>query len=548
MLPFIPARQSRSTCLRQWLVTALALFCPVIALLAPASGAAQPVPAGQLEVLITDSLTGRPTPTRVRLTQRGRVVNALPAEAVAVMYGLWDHADGYGFQPDSAFYADGRFRLDLPPGEYILSLSKGLEYLERQHIVRVEAGRVLRLTCPLVRWIDMPGRGWYSADDHIHVRRSPREDPLLLRWLQAEDVHVGVLLRMGDFWETYYPQYAWGPKGVYREGNYLLTSGQEDPRTPELGHALGIGADDRVRYRDQYYYYDKVFDKLHELGGLTGYAHQGKTFHGYRGLTLDGLRGKVDVLELLQFCASADPLQTEHYYHLLDLGYRITAVAGSDFPWCGHDHDKGPPERTARIGNVRFYTYAGDSLSYAGWKAALAAGRTFVTSGPVLDLRVNGRMPGDLLPVRKGDVLRVTAHAYGHAARVPLGRLELVRHGRVIASATPGRKGQTAEHLSLSLQVPAGRGGWIAARSYGAAGQAAHTTPVYVSVDGGGFHNPNTVPNYLGLSEMYLRELEHELSHRHNEPDHQAWKYREGLEARIAEVRKIIAELREKLK
>jgi hypothetical protein len=47
---------------------------------------------------------------------------------------------------------------------------------------------------------------------------------------------------------------------------------------------------------------------------------------------------------------------------------------------------------------------------------------------------------------------------------------------------------------------------------------------------------------------MYLRELEHELAHRHNEPERQAWKYREGLEARIAEVRKIIAELREKLK
>jgi hypothetical protein len=185
----------------------------LVALLAPASGAAQPLPAGQLEVLITDSLTGQPTPARVRLTQRGRVVNALPAEAVAVMYGVWDHADGYGFQPDSAFYADGRFHLGLPPGEYTLSLSKGLEYLDQQRTVRVAAGTAQALTCRLARWIDMPARGWYSADDHIHVRRSPREDPLLLRWLQAEDVHVGVLLRMGDFWETYYPQYAWGPEG-----------------------------------------------------------------------------------------------------------------------------------------------------------------------------------------------------------------------------------------------------------------------------------------------------------------------------------------------
>ncbi len=112
---------------RRWAITCIAICWQLIALLVPASGAAQPVPAGQLEVMITDSLTGQPTPARVRLTQRGRVVPALPAEAVAVMYGLWDHADGYGFQPDSDFYADGRFRLSLPPGEYTLSLSKGLE-------------------------------------------------------------------------------------------------------------------------------------------------------------------------------------------------------------------------------------------------------------------------------------------------------------------------------------------------------------------------------------------------------------------------------------
>ncbi len=509
---------------------------------------AQPTSRGRLEIAILDSLTGKPTPVRVRITQDGRPASALPAEAVAVMYGVWDHADGYGFQPDSAFYVNGSFRLDLPPGEYTLSLSKGLEYLDQQHSLRVEAGKVLPATYRLVRWIDMPGRGWYSADDHIHIRRSPREDPLLMTWLQAEDIHVGVLLRMGDFWETYYPQYAWGDKGVYRDGNYLLTSGQEDPRTPELGHALGIGASDRVRYRNEYYYYDKVFDKLHELGGLTGYAHQGKTFHGYRGLTLDGLRGKVDMLELLQFCASADPLQTEHYYHLLDLGYRVTAVAGSDFPWCGHDHDKGPPERSARIGNVRFYTYTGGPLNYEGWKKGLAAGRTFVTSGPILDFKVNDHLPGDTVAVRKGKMLTVTAHAYGHASRVPLGGLELVSHGKVIGRVTPGGKGQTTAHLSLTVKVPARRGQWIAARSFGAAGQAAHTTPVYVSADGSGFHNPDTTPNYLGLSEMYLRELEHELDHRHNEPDHQAWRYREGLQARIDEVRKIIEELRKKLK
>lgn len=497
-----------------------------------------------------DSLSGEETPVRVRLTKGNQVVNALPSAAVAVMYGLWDHADGYGFQPDSAFYVSGTFALDLPAGQYQMVLTKGLEYLDQSHTIRIEAGQTFRQTCRMARWINMPAQGWYSADDHIHIRRSPREDSLLLDWIRAEDVHVGVLLRMGDFWETYYPQYAWGEKGIYQRGIHLLTSGQEDPRTPELGHALGLGASDKVRFPKEYYFYDKVFDQLHELGGLTGYAHQAETFHGYRGLTLDGLRGKVDVLELLQFCAAAEPLQTDHYYHLLDLGYPVTAVAGSDFPWCGKDHDHGPVERTAHIGNARFYSYLGGPLSYTRWKDALRAGHTFVTSGPILAFTVNQHFPGDRLNVRKGTTLSIRAEAYGHATQVQLQRLEIVGHGKVLASVQandkePSRnRTQSSANLSLELKLPVNGGIWLAARTYAGPGQAAHTTPIYVSVDGSGFSNPATMADYLQLSELYLQELEHAMEHATQEPEQQVWRYREGLQIRITEVRKIIAVLK----
>lgn len=523
------------------------LVCMVLALGGMQPVRSQQVTTGQLEITLLDT-TGQPTPVRVRLTQRGQVVNALPAEATALMYGLWDHPDGYGFQPDSAFYVNGYFRLALPPGDYILSLSKGLEYLDQQHRIHIEAGKLFRQTYRMKRWIHMPRRGWYSTDNHIHIRRSPREDPLLMDWLQAENVNVGVLLRMGDFWETYFPQYAWGAKGVYQQGDFLLSSGQEDPRTPELGHALGLGASDKVRYPEDYYYYDKVFDQLHTLGGVTGYAHQGETFHGYRGLTLDGLRNKIDVLELLQYCASADPLHTRHYYHLLDLGYRVTAVAGSDFPWCGQDHDNGTPERTARIGNVRFYSYLNGPLTFNNWRAALQAGHTFVTSGPMLDLKVNQALPGDVIRTRKGDLLSVSVHAYGHTGQVPLQRLELISHGQIIGTVEAGKPGQSASHLVLNMKIRVKRGIWLAARCYAGPGQVAHTTPVYISADGSGFHNPATAPMYLELSELYLRELEHELEHVQEDPERQAWRYREGLLARIAEVRKRIEELRKELK
>ncbi|GAB4024199.1 CehA/McbA family metallohydrolase [Spirosoma koreense] len=515
----------------------------LLAGLALASGYAQRT--GQLTVTVRDAATGKPTPVRVRLTRSGKPVRVAPAEAIAVMYGLWDHADGYAFQPDSSFYISGLFSLTLAPGTYQLELSKGNEYIRQQHRLTIRPGQALRPVYKLRRWIDMAARNWYSADGHIHIRRSPGENQPLLNWMQAEDVNVGVLLKMGDFWETYYPQYAFGKPGIYGQNNYALVSGQEDPRTPEVGHAVGIGASASVRFGQNYYYYDNVFDELHRRGGLTGYAHQAESFHGYRGLTLDGLRGKVDMLEILQYCVSPQPLRTQHYYHMLDLGFRLTATAGSDFPWCGHDHDHGPPEHSAQIGNARFYTYLHGPFSPSAWQAGVTAGHTFVTSGPILDFRVNNALPGDQLNLKKGDSLTLVAHAYGQAAQTPLEALELVAHGRVLARVTRQESGQSASHLTIRLAIASVEAGmWIAARCSGGAAQAAHTTPVYVTIDGGGFQNPETVGHYLALSEAYLQELEQELETHRDNPEFQAWHYKKGLKSRIDETRQVIAELK----
>ncbi|HYG17977.1 MAG TPA: CehA/McbA family metallohydrolase, partial [Ohtaekwangia sp.] len=369
-----------------------------------------------------------------------------------------------------------------------------------------------------------------------------------MQWMQAEDVHVGVLLKMGDFWAPYYDQYAWGEKGVYKNGDYLLTSGQEDPRTPEVGHAIGFGADQPVRYAQEYYYYDKVFDRLHELGGIAGYAHQAESFHGYRGLLLDGLRRKVDVLELLQFCVSQEPLQTRHYYHLLDLGYAVTAVAGSDFPWCGKDHDNGPANRNARIGNARFYSFLKGPLTFQAWKESVKTGHTFVTSGPMLQFTVNDKLPGDTAHLKPGESVTIKARAYGHPLEVPLEKIELVVHGKVIAATTAKEAGQSPSVITLETKIPIKQGCWIAVRAFAGPGQAAHTTPVYISVDGQGFQNPATISHYLHLAGQYLTELEKDLQNISGDPERQGWRYRKGIEARIAAARAVIETLQTKLR
>jgi hypothetical protein len=518
--------------------------------------AAQVTRDASVEVRIVDAGTGRGTPVRVLLSDshgvRPKVRGALavsesaigiPKAALAVMYGRDDNAGGYLLQPDGSFYVDGGFEATLPPGRYSLTLSKGPEYASQTQVLDLAPGRHAAATYRMNRWIDMPARGWYSADDHIHLRRSPGDNANILRWLEAEDVHVGHLLQMGDFWQTYYPQYAFGPDGLYREQDFTISSGQEEPRTPEIGHTISLGATSLVRFRNDYYSFDRLFDRVHELGGITGFAHQGVSFFGYRGMSLMVPRGKIDFLELAQFCVDEGPLATEHYYRFLDLGFKLTALAGSDFPWCGLDRRWGRAEQLSQIGNARFYAYTGTPFSFERWFESVKAGHTFVTTGPMLELTVDGKLPGDTVDVTPGARVHVSAKASADPSGAPLGELEIVAHQEVVRNVAAADAGQTGASLHLDLDLPVERGLWLAARIRGSATQAAHTTPVYITVNHGGFANPRTAQAYLERSRKDLVELEEELRRPGTALDSQASRHRQNLERQITAARERLAEL-----
>ena len=154
---------------------------------------------GTLELTIVDGPGGQPTPARVELADsdsKGHVADdALPTD------GDCGRCSGFPGCPD------------LSPGEN------------------------LKLTVPLARWINLAQEGWYSADDHLHIPRPARQlDPSLSKWMQAEDVRVANLLQLGQSTEfRSSPQYAFGRQSWYREGDYLLASAQENPRTDFLG-------------------------------------------------------------------------------------------------------------------------------------------------------------------------------------------------------------------------------------------------------------------------------------------------------------------------
>ncbi len=501
-----------------------------------------------IEVTITKKGKSGPTPVRVHISDSKGNVAALPEEVISIMYGRDDTPERYSYQPDSSFYVEGSFHLNLKPGNYQLSLSKGMEFLDQVHEIELTTNEQKKLSFEMERWINMADSGWYSADDHIHIRRSPRENPLILKWIDAEGLNVGVMLQMGDFWATYFSQYAFGKEGVYQENQNMLSTGQEEPRTHEIGHTIAMVADDFVRLRNDYYYYDQVFDKVHELDGITGYAHQGMSFNGFRGMTLDVLAGKVDFLELLQFCVEGGPLLTQNYYHFLDLGYKLTATAGSDFPWCGNGPLFGTEGSSwnARIGNVRFYTHIDGEFGYDSWKKNLKAGHTFVSSGPMLTFEVDGKLPGDELNLSSNGKVSVRAFAYGHQEQVPLSKLEIIAHGEVIREVQSRGQNQTTEKLTLDFDLEIDRGLWIAARCYAGPTQVAHTTPVYISVDDHGFLNRESLDRYLELNEKYLKELEEVLKEPDDQVNQRAWWYKKGLKLRIEQTREVINSLKTK--
>src|SRR4029077_6541424 len=73
---------------------------------------------------------------------------------------------------------------------------------------------------------------------------------------------------------------------------------------------------------------------------------------------------------------------------LLTLGYRLPAGAGTD-AMANYADLRGP------VGMNRVFLDTGGDVGPAALLAALKAGRTFASNGPLLGLELDGKHPGD---------------------------------------------------------------------------------------------------------------------------------------------------------
>ena len=452
-----------------------------------------------VHTVVRDAATGQPTPARVHFrAPDGRYFPPYGHRHEVNEYWFQDYGNDLKIGDTEYAYVDGTFQGELPVGDVYVELSKGFEYRPIRQKVTIKPGqRELSLT--LERPLDWRGRGWMTADTHVHFL-SPTT-----AWLQGQAEGLNLVNLLASQWGDLFTNVGdiTGDMSRVSSKETIVWVGTEN-RQHLLGHISMLGTQGEPVYPmtasgpGESYLGDPTWDSLggwadanHERGGVVVTPHFPNP---YSEVVADVVLGKTDALEMTNFTPAFDGVNISEWYKFLNCGYRVPCVGGTD-----------KMSAAMVMGSIRTYAYLGETpFTFEAWGAAIKAGRTFASTGPLLDLRVEGRRPGDVIDLPTGGgTLAVEVVAESLA---PLATVEVVVNGRVVATASPQ---PGALNTTLRAQVPVAESGWIAARCTSALsgwalstrGVAAHASPVYIVVDGAELYNPSSATYMLTLLE-----------------------------------------------
>jgi hypothetical protein len=494
-----------------------------------------------VHVTVEDADTGRPVPCRVHFRSPEGVPYPPHGHHAHVNsdLGTWHVDVGGDLRLGRLTYAyiDGTCQGWLPRGDVIVDVARGFEYEPLRERVHVEPG-TRELTLRIRRWTSMNDRGWYSGDSHAHFLSAQGS----VTEQQGEDLNVVNLLQ--SQWGSLFTNtedFTGSPIGT-PDGRYVTMVSQEN-RQPFHGHLALWGlrrpvmpwCSDGPNEAEFGGWLETTLsdwaDRTHEQGGTVVLAHFPLP-NGEPAVLI--ATGRADAVEMI---AQREAFHLE-YYRYLNCGYRLPLVGGTD-----------KMSAEVPVGGYRTYAFLGDEpFSFDAWCAAVRAGRTFLSAGPIVALQVDGARVGDTVRLSGGGAVSVTASAEGI---FPIGVLQLVHDGRVVAS-TENRSG--GRRLELRAEVPVASDGWLAARCGGPTywdapsysgqwkrGLFAHTSPVYVATSGDEWSrfdakHARTMQAMIeaGLARVQTRRIaypEDRITHHHTEADHGAFLARPFREA-----------------
>lgn len=430
-----------------------------------------------MQVRVIDETTGKPTPVRIHFSgQRGNYI---------APYGHHEQINTNWFEDYGAdvvsngcnyAYVTGEFTTDMPVGDVYVEISKGFEYETVRRKVTIRPGQK-ELKLQIGRWADLRRDNWVTADTHVHFI-SPHT-----AWLEGQAEGVNVVNLLASQWGRLFTNVGdIGGRIGGVDDDTIVYVGTEN-RNHMLGHMSMLGTRGLPVYPmccggpTESYVGDPDLMSLAEWarenrrkGGLVIRPHF--PFCGHTEDPVPILQGLVDALEIGAYFE----FSIQEWYRYLNCGYRVAVCGGTDKMSAG-----------TALGWTRTYAQLKQNqpFDYSAWVDAVRAGRTFTSTGALIDLSVDGHGIGDTLRMsRSGGTVEVAATA---SCSLPLHRLEIVQNGKVVASSEAAGRGERKLQLRQSIRID--NSGWIAARchqrwdipEFRKNMKAAHTSPVYVT-------------------------------------------------------------------
>ncbi len=435
-------------------------------------------------------------------------------------------APDFFFQPQ-VYRADGA-SIDLPAGNYTLTVSRGPEYLPQTRRFVVD-GKPADLSFTLERWIDPSRDGWYSGDHHIHSSgcshyENPTEGVLpedMWPQISGEALNVASVLTWGP---SYYFQKRFfsGQDHPLSTPNRLMHYDLEISGFPSshAGHLVLLGLQNQEypgasRLEQWPTWTLPVLRWAKAQGAVTGFAHSGwglevksKDLPNYEMPAFDGIGANEFIVDVthpgsVDFISAGDTpyvWELNIWYHTLNVGFRTRISGETDWPCITDD----------RVGLARSYAKVDGALTYRKWIDAVQAGRNYVSDGKshLLDFTVNGTqlgVGGSEVRLDRAGRVKVTLRAAANLdpqpneaarqarfddgsvpywdverARIGVTRevpVEIVVNGRVAATQNLVADGTIR---TLTFDIPLERSSWIAARIL----PSSHTNPIFALVGG----------------------------------------------------------------
>ncbi len=346
-------------------------------------------------------------------------------------------------------YIDGKCQGWLPRGEVIVDVARGFEYEPVREAVNIDPDQ-RELILRLKRWVNMADNRWFSGDTHVHFLST------MGALLEGSGEGLDVVNLLQSQWGHHFSNtedFIGHPVTIPGRNTVVYTS--QENRQHILGHLILLGLKESIMP-----WCTGGADEAEMSGTLeTTLCHWADECHEQDGTVIIPhfpvpnceaaaliATGRADAVEM----SWHDMYFHYEYYRYLNGGYKLPLVGGTD---------KMSAEVPVGINRTYVRLPEDEPFSYKSWCKHMREGHTFITTGPMLQLSVEGAQVGDTLRLSgDGGTLEVVAEA---ESILPIHTLEIIQEGKVVASAEEIRG---ARRLTLEAKIRVDHHSWLAAR------------------------------------------------------------------------------------